>query len=306
MEIEEIGLETGQSKGNRTARGAEIRRMAQSLAAERLAGIAGTANSAQQGPVAVGDSVKLSERALRAVSSGAATGGSKSTSQLRHSLLEKLDSEILNPNSAFNQNKSKKAGGGGGAKMTERKTEWQPIAKEGQIHQGREVIGKIKITTEVKPSGGSTGVGPGGPKNGNSQAARSSAESEEKNARESSAVAQLKSSSVSRAELSHSGGGESGSAGSGGGSRRVQEMDVKGRSFGVTQTQSMRPAGELKPGEKSLGTFRRLDDKPMLKYVTTHSRDTKQAAGELKKNALAAGETPDAVKRALQTLKDRT
>jgi hypothetical protein len=68
----------------------------------------------------------------------------------------------------------------------------------------------------------------------------------------------------------------------------------------------MKPAKELQPGDKSLGTFRKLDDKPMLKYVTLQSKDTEQATKELKKNAGAAGESPDAIRQAVEKLKDRS
>jgi hypothetical protein len=245
MNIDAIDAKESRTSGEQS-RLAEVRRLAQSRAAERLAGVqtnnlSGNGNSIQQ------DSVKLSTEALGQVSARNGVATSRRTQQLLSSVLEKLDSQILNPNSDFHQQKAKSAESAKDSKKNKgkQKTEWQPSAKEGQIHHGREVIGKIKVTTE----------------------------------------------------------GKGGSNGSGG---KVEEFDVKGQAFGVSQTLTMESAKELRPGDKKLGTFRRLDNKPMLKYVTTESRDTKEASRELKKKALAAGETPEAVRKALEMLRDKS
>lgn len=300
MKIEEIG--------NESSRAAEVRRMAQSMAAERLAsaqasGVPGVSNSANGSSIQE-DSIKLSSQALSQVSNRNGAASMQYRGQLQSSLMEKLEAEILNPNSDFNNQKTKKggSGGGGGKKKIKRKTEWQPTAKEGQIHHGREVIGKIRVTTEVKEESGGSGASAKIAGSGRQQKAAEDKPQagEVENATGTSKVGQKPAMAAGASSGQASGGG----SGSGGG--KVEEFDVKGRAFGATQTLTMLPAKELKPDDKSLGTFRKLDDKPMLKYVTTHSRDTKQAAGELKKNALAAGETPDAVRRALQMLKDRS
>ena len=70
------------------------------------------------------------------------------------------------------------------------------------------------------------------------------------------------------------------------------------------------PPKKLQPGD-SFRKFRKLDDKPMLKYATLHKSkfqggDNKEAIKELKKNARAAGESPEAIQQAVQKLKDRS
>ncbi len=317
--------------------------MAQSLAAERLASQQG----ANQGHAVSGaatlqeDAVKLSDRALTQI--GRSEPGSMNRrDRLRDSLLEKLNKDIVDPNSEFNREDKKAEGSGDNKKRkkVKRKKEWDPIAQPGQIHEGREVIGKIRVTEEVQEEGGEGvgGVGKsgaskaggskaGGSKAGaqanstseaakseasNSTSTQSSKESsdpkdEKRQAQEASASQNMEKSGLKVEGMDQSSQskakGEEQSAQGGG---KVGEFDVKGRAFGTTQTLTMTPAKELQPEDKSLGTFRKLDDKPMLKYVTLHSKNTTDAAAELRKNATAAGESPEEIQRAVEKLKDKS
>jgi hypothetical protein len=334
LEIEEIGS-TKKSQGTqgKSAREAEVRRMAQSLATESLAGQQGaTQGHAVSGAATLQeDAVKLSDRALTQVGRSE-PGAMNRRDKLRDSLLDKLNKEIVDPNSDFNRENKKAEGGGDNKKRkkVERKKEWDPIAQPGQIHEGREVIGKIRVTEEVKEEGGD-GVGAvgkaGGGKSGSKAAspqgdgkanaakpteARSSQSSadpkdQKKEAQDASAAQNMEKSGLKVEGMDPSGQakakGEEQSAQGGG---KVGEFDVKGRAFGTTQTLTMTPAKELQPEDKSLGTFRKLDDKPMLKYVTLHSKNTTDAAAELKKNATAAGESPEEIQRAVEKLKDKS
>lgn len=322
--------------------------MAQSMAAERLA----SAQAANTGGQAVAnsaevqdDAVKLSSKALNEVSTRNSADSMNRRDDLFGSLMDKLNNEILNPDSEFNQqNEKKKAGksgegGGKKKKKVKRKAEWEPSTQDGQIHPGRDVIGKVRVTQEVKDSGadkgGVGGVGKAGgtksgakagtPNYGKAQqspaageqagAKPSDSKDDNKEAKDSSAAKNLEKSGLKAPELEQDnkrkGSGDKTKidqqAGEAGGSK-VKEYDVKTRATGANQSQQVTPAKELQKGDK-FRTFRKLDDKPLLKYATLHKKDfkdNKEAAKELKKNAQAAGESPEAIEQAVQRLKDRT
>lgn len=340
MQIDEIGSNKEAKAMDPASRQAEVRRMAQSMAAERLASAqaANQGQAVQQDSKTQEDAVKLSDKAVNQVG-GSEPGVMNRRTQLRDSVLDMLNKEILDPKSDFNQKKKEKAeqGGDGGQKKkkVKVKSEWQPEAKPGQIHEGREVIGKIRVTKEVKEEGGEAGGAvaaagqAGGAKggaqagaqqsDGKGQAVQPASESNAgkknsdspkegaKEAKEAAAAQNMEKSGLKVEGMEQGGKGKEKAeeqSGAGGGS--VKEFDVKGRSFGTTQTLTMKPAKELQPEDKSLGTFRKLDDKPMLKYVTLHSRNTDDAVQEMKKNASEAGESPEAIQQAAEKLRDRS
>lgn len=339
LEIEEIGS-SKKSQGMDATRANEIRRMAQSMAAERLAATqaASTGQPVAQTSELQEDAVKLSDKAVSQVGESS-PGMMNRRTQLRDSVLDKLNNEILDPNSDFNRKKGKKAqqsGDGQKKKKVEQKREWEPTAKPGQIHEGREVIGKIRVTEEVKEEGGNQGAvgaaGQSGASKANTQAASPSAdgkggtvqpaassqpskqasdsqpgvkESKEASAAQSMEKQGLKVEGAQPTGQTKSKQEEQSVEGAGG-AGKTKEFDVRGRAFGTTQTQTIKPAKTLQPEDKSLGTFRRLDDKPMLKYVTLHSKNGQDAEQELIKNAKKAGESPEAIQQAVERLRDRS
>jgi hypothetical protein len=54
-----------------------------------------------------------------------------------------------------------------------------------------------------------------------------------------------------------------------------------------------------------ISIFKKLDDKPLLNRVTLDSRNTEDAAGEVRKKAAARGESPERIKEALALLRDK-
>lgn len=354
MKIDEIGSDKKSSGLGDLSRQAEVQRMAQSMAAERLASAAaagaGGQAVAQTGQIQE-DSIKLSTKALNQVSARNSADSMNRRDDLLNSLMEKLNSEILNPDSEFNKQNEKngqndkkaEAGGakGGGKDKKQAKTEaeWQPKTDEGQIHPGRDVIGQVKITTEPQEASGEGGGGAVGAvgKSGSSKAnakggtpnygkaaeskpsqeqnSKPSGDSkdEDKEAKESSAAQSLEKAGL-KAEGLEQGGknsaekskSEEQAGGAGGGG--VEVRDVRTRATGATQTLEVTPPKKLQSGE-GLRKFRKLDDKPMLKYATQHKQDfagDKDAIKELKKNATAAGESPEQIQQAVQLLKERS
>lgn len=352
MQIEEIGADKKTNGIRGASRQSELRRQAQTMAAEQLASVQ-AANAGGQTVSSKAelqdDAVNLSSKALSQVTARNSTDSLNRRDDLMSSLMEKLNTEILNPDSEFNkQNEKKKAGKGQGQggqkkKQVEQKTEWEPETKEGQIHPGRDVIGKVRVTKEVKETGGEGGSGAvggvgqsGGSKSNsksgtpnygkaaeskgspNQQAGQIGKDSkdQDKEAKEVSAAKSLEKSGLKAQGLEQQGkagkskteeqSGEAGAAGAGG----TKEFEVRTRATGTSQSLTVTPPKKLQKGE-GFRTFRKLDDKPMLKYATMHKKefqggDNKEAIKELKKNARAAGESPEAIQQAVQKLKDRT
>ncbi|MFA5509010.1 MAG: hypothetical protein WC314_02695 [Vulcanimicrobiota bacterium] len=360
MQIEEIGSQRkGQGIGNNGSGNAELKRMAQTMAAEQLASVH-AANAGGQAVSSKGeiqeDAIKLSNKALSEVSTRNSADSMNRRDGLLSSLMEKLNSEIFNPDSEFNkqseQNKKSEGAGGGQKKKkkeVKKEAEWTPKTEEGQIHPGRDVIGKVRVSVEVKESGGEEGGGvggvgaAGGSKNSNKSgtpnygkaAQNKSAEGQNqtpgaqkpsdtkddnKEAKEASAVKSLEKAGLQSQDLEQQAkqqeaGDKSkieeqaGGAGGTGGSK-TEEYDVRTRATGTNQTLSVTPPKKINAGE-GLRKFRKLDDKPLLKYATMHKQDfqggnNEEAIKELKKNAQAAGESPEAIQQAVQLLKDRS
>lgn len=306
LKIEEIGSESDNRglSSNQSTRGEEIRRLAQSMVAERAA----SGLAAQQTPAAQNissqdeDVIALSDEALKKVASRSDAKTLGRTDQIISALQQSLDASTQNP--SMQQNK-----GGKGKKNKKIEKEWTPKVKAGQVHEGREVIGKIRITEENQEQNtvGATGKNgsAGAIKSGVAQSSKNGkspakAQVSQKDKEESSAAQNLKDKGLQVKGLEQ-GNKESGEAS---GSGKTKEFDVRGRATGRSQTLTIKDAKKLLKGERSLGTFRRLDDKPMLKYVTLESTNTKEAAKELRKNATAAGESPEQIQQAVERLKD--
>lgn len=321
------------------------------MAAERLASAQAASSGGQAQAVSSkselqDDAVKLSTKALDQVDTGNKAQSLNRRDDLLGSLMSKLNDQILNPDSEFNKQNEKdkkaKRGGGGGQKKkkTKKTAEWNPETEKGQIHPGRDVIGKVRVTTETKETGGEgggvQGVGKAGASKTNSKAGPANygkaaqakgAESDQqqpgqkpadskdqdKEAKEVAAAQNLEKSGLKSQELEDKGKNagdkskvEEQSGGAGG--SKVKEYEVKTRATGTSQSLDVTPPKKLQKGDK-FRTFRKLDDKPMLKYATMHKKDhksNKDAIAELKKNARAAGESPEAIQQAVQKMKDLT
>ncbi len=357
LQIEEIGSEKKSQGIGNNQRNAELRRMAQTMAAEQLAS-AQAANAGGQAQAASNkaeiqeDAVKLSNKALGEVSARNSADSMNRRDDLLSSLMNKLNSEIINPDSEFNKQneKNKKAKGEAGGdkkkkKQVKKEAEWSPKTEEGQIHPGRDVIGKVRVTEEVKETGGEGGGGvggvgkagagkangkagssnygkaaeskPAGPEQQQQGQKNGDSKDENKEAKEASAAKNLQKSGLQSQELEQEGKKEEGGQKSkideqagGAGASKVKEFDVRTKATGANQSLTVTPPKKLQPGD-SFRKFRKLDDKPMLKYATLHKSkfqggDNKEAIKELKKNAQAAGESPEAIQQAVQKLKDRS
>lgn len=158
-------------------------------------------------------------------------------------------------------------------KRLKKKYEWQPKTQAGQFHRGRDVIGSVRVTKTLVRV----------PKN-------------EQNKPKSNGSKKIM-------KLRNRAGKKLGNSPTEG----VEVFGVRTRATGASQSLDVLGAKVLQRGD-SFRTFRRLDNKPLLKYATLHKRDVgnyKETAMELKKNALAAGESPRAIREALRLLKDR-
>lgn len=86
---------------------------------------------------------------------------------------------------------------------------------------------------------------------------------------------------------------------------KVKEFDARTSATGATQTVSVTPAGSLDKGDGTLRHFKKLDDKPVLKAVSLHSKGESfdRTADRYAQEALAQGESPDQVVQATEQLK---
>lgn len=225
---------------------------------------------------------------------------------------------------------------------------WEPEAQAGQIHQGPEVIGRITVKEEVKevdaprqaaqgssqgsPSGGSSNSsgsgnsaagsgnasGRGNATSGSASASGSgnggatlvaggkdglkAQEQDGKLDKESAAAAQ----SLKAAGLQAPGmekGAENYEVG-----EKSQDFDVRSPATGTSQTLTIREAGKLGEGGQQLGTYKRLDDSPAMRYVSLHSRGQglEQTAKEYAQQAARMGEDPAAIAKGVERLKSTT
>jgi hypothetical protein len=321
----------------------EVKRLAQGVAAEHFR--AGQAQQFQNGNSAYQDSSRLSDEALEEISGSGKAAEIQRTDQLVSALREAFDAKAPQQQpqgQAEGQNDPAAADGAEpGKKLQKKRTvHWEPSIEQGQIHpEGREVIGKITIKEDVKEidapggaaknsSGSSSGGGaqsssPGsgnssavpstvggvgkGQSSGNS-AAQGNQESQKKMDQEgeadkgmASAAANMKSAGVQPTPEMEQGAGnyEKG--------EKTKEFDARTSATGATQTVSVTPAGPLE-GAETLRYFKKLDDKPVLKAVSLHSRGESldRTANRYAQEALAQGESPDQVVQGVEQLKKAT
>lgn len=88
---------------------------------------------------------------------------------------------------------------------------------------------------------------------------------------------------------------------------KSKEMEVRTAATGATQTVSVTPAGEMSQGG-TLRYFKKLDDKPMLKEVSLHSKGETfdRTADRYAMEAMKRGESPDQVVQQTEQLKKTT
>ena len=116
LKIEEIGSEKKSQGIGSNQRNDELRRMAQTMAAEQLASTqaanaGGQAQAASNKAEIQEDAVKLSNKALGEVTARNSVDSMNRRDDLLSSLMNKLNTEIINPDSDFNKQneKNKKA-----------------------------------------------------------------------------------------------------------------------------------------------------------------------------------------------------
>lgn len=244
------------------------------------------------------------------------------------------------------QNSAEGEAGSGKKLEKKRTTHWEPDAQAGQIHpEGREVIGKITIKEEVKEvddpkaaaknTGGGAGGGQSGgagapqtgsPPTGNASGVPSTVGGVGKG--QSSGNAAAKGDQKSRQQMDEDGKADKEAAAA---SQSLQksglqapgmeqgaenyevgekskDFDVRSPATGASQTLTMKDAGELKEGENSLGTYKKLDDSPALRYASLHSRGESldNSASRYAQEAQAKGESAYQVVKNVEQLKKTT
>ena len=236
-------------------------------------------------------------------------------------------------------------GGSPGKKMQKKRTVmWEPLIEAGQIHpEGREVIGKITIKEDVQEvdapgnaatnsgggSGGQAGGGAGAPTSsspnsgnatavastvggvgkgqssgnsaaqGNKEVQKKMDEEGEADKGSAQAAANMKSAGVAPPPEMEQGAGnyEKG--------EKSKEMEVRTAATGATQTVSVTPAGDLSQGDGTLRRFKKLDDSPLLKSVSLHSKGERfdRTADMYAMEAMKQGESGDQVVQQTEALK---
>ena len=93
-------------------------------------------------------------------------------------------------------------------------------------------------------------------------------------------------------------------AGNAGAGQTSQDFDVRSPATGASQTLTIRDAGKLGDGPQALGTYKRLDDSPALRYASLHSRGQglEQTAASYAQEAGERGEDPEQARRTAEKL----
>lgn len=268
-----------------------------------------------QGPV---DRSQLSQEAVEELKSKGSEAGGADT--MVNALRQIFDQKLDQNGQGQQPQQVGGAGEGGGAegkgktkKKVERKLEWTPDTKKGQIHPGRDVIGqariKEKITEEpddqtvngaqkgtaASSKGNQSGGGAAPAKEGQQSQGNDGNRQDDKTQQDKVEISPESANMASKmnaaglqapAEVQGQGGAspvsEAGESKKGGGAgqgqskeRVVFEGEVRTRATGTTQSVDVTPAGELPPG-KPFRTFQKLDDMPMLEHATLHGKDGKE------------------------------
>lgn len=317
-------------------------RLAQNVAAEHLAG--GASQPPPQNPhngnSSQPDVAKISAEAIEELSRGSRPEEIHRTDQLISALQEAFQNKAGDDKRQHQQGTDPASQGqeSQGAQKRLQKTKtvhWAPEAQAGQIHQGPEVIGRITVKEEVKevdapgrtaqtssqgsPGGGSSNSSASGnsaasgapaSSNGNRGATLvaggkeglKAQEQDGKLDQESAAAAQ----SLTAAGLQAPGmeeGVKNYEVG-----EKSQDFDVRSPATGASQTLTIRDAGKLGQGEQALGTYKKLDDSPAMRYVSLHSRGQglEQTAQEYAQQAARMGEDQGQIAKNVEKLKSTT
>lgn len=313
----------------------EVQRLAQGVAAEHFGPNAVGQQQQQQpqnGNSSQTDVAKISVEAIEELTRVGRPEDLQRTDQLVSALQQAFQTKAGDEK---RQNQQGASGDEAQNKPLEKKktVHWEPEAQAGQIHtEGQEVIGKITVKEEVKEAEGpgqGAQASPDGSRNdgarsgnGNSSQAASSQKSgnggaslvasgkdglkaqeqEGKNDKEGAAAAQsLKASGLQAPGMEK--GAENYEVG-----EKSKDFDVRSPATGASQTLTMREAGKLGEGEQTLGTYKRLDDSPAMRYASLHSRGQglDRTAEDYAQVAGKAGESPDKVAKSVEKLKSAT
>ncbi len=336
VNFQDVSNRSGGSLLNDASRKQEVQRLAQGVAAEHFGPNAVGQQQQQQpqnGNSSQVDVAKISVEAIEELARVGRPEDLQRTDQLVSALQEAFQ---MKAGDDKRQNQQGAAGGEAPeSKPLEKKktVHWEPEAQAGQIHtEGQEVIGKITIKEEVKEAEGAgqgAQASPDGSRNdgarsgnGNSNQTASASkngnggaslvaggkdglkaqEQEGKTDKEGAAAAQsLKASGLQAPGMEK--GAENYEVG-----EKTKDFDVRSPATGASQTLTMRDAGKLGEGEQVLGTYKRLDDSPAMRYASLHSRGQglDRTAQDFAQEAGKAGESPDKVAKSVEKLKSTT
>lgn len=334
MSVNSLSLQAPFSLLGDTSRRDEVQRLAQSVGAAQLGG--GNAFQNGNGSAGLVDIARISSEALEEVAGSGNAEGIQRTDQLVSALMEAFGSRTSDRDQTqaaqgADQVENEAPEAPEKKKVKTRTSVWEPTVQANQIlPEGREVIGKITVKEDVRevdaPASGGKG---GGAKHGGGAATGSSSnfsasaprrasngnssvkppkksekkpvdpEDDAKNETEGAAMAQnLKSAGLQAAGVEK--GAENNEVG-----EKSKEFDVRTPATGASQMITVREAGELGKGSQKLGTFKRLEDKPVLKYATLHARGDSldRVADNYAKEAARVGERPDQVEETHKKLK---
>lgn len=89
---------------------------------------------------------------------------------------------------------------------------------------------------------------------------------------------------------------------------KTKDFDVRSPATGASQTLTIRGAGQLGEGEQKLGSCKKLDDSPALRYASLHARgqSLEQTANSYAREAAQQGESPDQIRAGVERLKRTT
>ena len=89
---------------------------------------------------------------------------------------------------------------------------------------------------------------------------------------------------------------------------KSKDFDVRSPATGASQTLTIRGAGDLGEGEQTLGTYKKLDDSPALRYASLHARGEgrDRTAERYAQAAQQMGDRPEQVQQNVEQLKKAT
>ena len=145
-----------------SSRQKEVRELAQSVAAAQFGGT--QLQQPQNGNSSQLDTVRLSDEVISELGRTGKPEDLQNTDQLisamQEAFMAKADEGATSQREGAGETQDKQGEKGGEKRKVTRTTEWDPTAEDGEIHpDGREVIGKVKITEKTEPAeGGAQGA----------------------------------------------------------------------------------------------------------------------------------------------------